>query len=180
MLENLQRVDAATFDVWVAEQPEERRFELIDGRVFEKSMVTKDEHGIAVTILLSYLTQHLIVQNIDGYVTGESSGYLIGSKRCIPDGALVLSQPPTGKSYSPNTPTLVIEMISNEENNTELSALALKREIYLDAQIIVWEGSTEGHYVDVYTPDGRYQRVRDHLTLAALPGLDIPLDKVFR
>lgn len=180
MLENLRQVDAATFDTWVTEQPEERHFELINGGVFEKAMVTKPKHGQAMIKLCGYITVHLDLHDIDGYVTGETSGYQIGEHRYIPDGALVLGQPMDNSVYSANTPTLVIEMISNDENNAEISALALKREIYLEAGITVWEGSTEGRYVDVYTPDGRYQRVRDTLTLDSLPSLAIPLDKVFR
>ena len=180
MVQNVQQMDAATFDAWVAEQPEEQLFEFINGEVFEKPMVTKDGHGIVVSILIGYLTQHLIAHDTDGYVTGETSGYQFGEKRCIPDGALVLGQAPTGEAYSNNHPTLVIEVISDEDNSAELRALALKREIYLDAGIAVWEGSIEGRYVDVYTPDGRYRRVRDTLTLDALPGLNIPLSRVFR
>ncbi|MBZ0302906.1 MAG: Uma2 family endonuclease [Anaerolineae bacterium] len=180
MVQERQKVDAATFDVWVAEQPENRLFELVHGEVFEKPMVTQDGHGIAVSVIISYLTQHLIANDLNGYVTGETSGYLIGNKRCIPDGALVLDQSPTGEAYSTNTPTLIIEIISNDESNTELRALALKREIYLDAGMVVWEGSTEGRYVDVFTPDGHYRRVRDSLTLETLPGLEIPLGRVFR
>lgn len=180
MVQNLQQVDATTFDEWVAEQPEDRHYELINGEVVEKPMVTKDGHGIAVSVLIGYLTQHLIAHDIDGYVTGETSGYLIGTKRCIPDGALVLGQAPTGEAYSPNTPTLIVEVISDDENSAELRALALKREIYLNAGMAVWEGSMVGRYVDVYTPDGRYQRVRDTLILDALPGLEIPLNRVFR
>lgn len=180
MVQNLQQVDATTFDEWVTEQPEDRHYELINGEVFEKPMVTKDGHGIAVSVLIGYLTQHLIAHDIDGYVTGETSGYLVGDKRCILDGALVLGQAPTGEAYSPNTPTLIIEMISNDESNAELRALALKREIYLNAGMVVWEGSTEGRYIDVYSPNGRYLRVRDSLMLDDLPGLEIPLSRVFR
>lgn len=180
MVQERQILDAAAFDQWVAEQPHDRHYEFIDGEVIEKPMVTKDEHGIAVSVLIGYFTQHLIAHDSDGYVTGETSGYLIESKRCIPDAALVLGQAPTGEAYSTNTPTLVIEMISNDDSSAELRALALKREVYLEAGITVWEGSTEGRYIDVYTPDGRYQRVRDTLTLDALPGLEMPLNKVFR
>jgi len=180
MVQERQRIDPAMFDEWVTEQPEDHLYELIDGEIQEKTMVTKDNHGIAVSVLIGYLTQHLIVNDIDGYVTGETSGYLIGSRRCIPDAALVLGQAPTGEAYSSNTLSLVVEMISNDESNAELRALALKREIYLSAGITVWEGSTEERYVDVFTPDGRYHRVRDTLTLEALPGLEIPLTKVFR
>ena len=180
MVQERQRIDAAVFDQWVAEQPEERRYELINGEVIEKPMVTKDRHGIAVSVLISYVTQHLIAQDIDGFVTGATCGYRIGERRCIPDAALVLGQAPTGEAYSANRPTLVIEMISDDESSTELHALALKREIYLEAGIIVWEGSTDERYIDVFTPDGHYLRVRDILTLEALPDLEIPLNKVFR
>ncbi|MAS36916.1 MAG: hypothetical protein CL610_23130 [Anaerolineaceae bacterium] len=180
MVQERQFIDAAVFDQWVAAQPGDHHYELIHGEIFEKAMVTKDAHGISVSILIGYLTQHLIAHDIEGYVTGETSGYLINDKRCIPDAALVLGQTPTGEAYSTNQPILVIEVISDDENSTELRALTLKREVYLDAGIVVWEGSITGRYVDVYTPDGRYRRVRDTLTLDALPGLSIPLDKVFR
>lgn len=180
MVEERQITDVAAFDAWVAEQPEDRLFEFINGEVVEKAMVTKPKHGNAVTVLIGYLSQHLINHDINGYVTGESSGYMIGGKRCIPDGALVLGQPMDDAAYSLNTPILVIEMISDDENSAELRSLRSKREIYLDAGITVWEGSTELRCVDVYTPDGRYRRVRDTLTLDALPGLAIPLGKVFR
>ena len=180
MLENLQQVDTATFDAWVAEQPDARNFELINGEVFEKPIVTKPKHGRAVIKLCGYITVHLDLHDIEGYVTGETSGYQIGDHRYIPDGALVLGQPMDDAAYSRNQPTLEIEMISNEDNNAEMRLLTRKREVYLNAEITIWEGSTEERFVDVYTPDGRYQRVRDSLSLDALPGLAIPLDKVFR
>lgn len=180
MVQERQITTAAAFDAWVAEQPEDRLFEFINGEVFEKPMAATDKHGLAIAELIFLLLAHLRGNDIDGYVTTESSGYMIGSKRCIPDAALILGQAPTGKAYSTNTPTLVIEMISDDESSTELRALALKREIYLEAGITVWEGSTELRCVDVFTPDGRYRRVRDTLTLDVLPGLAIPLGKVLR
>lgn len=180
MVQERQFIDAAAFDQWVAAQPEEKLFEFINGMVIEKPNVTSAIHSSTVCNLISYLVQHLRNNDIDGYVTGETSGYLINDKRCIPDAALVLGQTPTGEAYSTNQPILVIEVISDDENSTELRGLALKREVYLEAGIIVWEGSITRRYVDVYTPDGRYRRVRDTLTLDALPDLSIPLDNVFR
>lgn len=180
MVQNLQQVDTATFDKWVAEQPEDQHYELINGEVFEKDMVTKPKHGHAATKLCGYLTVHLDTHNIDGYVTGESTGYQIGDQRYIPDGALVLGQPMDDAAYSTNHPTLMIEVISNPENTNERSTLDDKREVYLAANMTLWEANTQKRYVDVFTPDGRYQRVRDTLTLDDLPGLAIPLKRVFR
>jgi Uma2 family endonuclease len=177
MVQERQLIDAATFDQWVAEQPAERLYEFINGELTEKPMVTSARHGIAVTALNSYLVYHLIVHDIDGYLTGETTGYRIGDHRYIPDGALVLGQPVGDILYSPNQPTLIIEMISSHPRR---SVLDDKREIYLKANAVYWEGNMQKRYVDVYTPDGAYRRVRDTLTLDALPGLAIPLNKVFR
>ena len=118
--------------------------------------------------------------DVDGFVTGATCGYRIGEQRYVPDGALILGQSLEDFYYSTNHPTLVIEMISHTTDSARRQVLDLKREVYLEAGIMVWEGSTAGRYVDVYTPNGRYRRVRDVLTLEALPGLEIPLNKVFR
>jgi len=179
MVQDRQQVDAVTFDQWVDEQPEDRHYELINGEIYEKPMVTKPKHGHAVTKLCGYLTIHLDTHDIDGYVTGASTGYQIGDQRYIPDGALVRGQPMDDAAYSGNQPTLMIEVISNPDNTRERSTLDDKREVYLAAGITLWEANTHKRYVDVYTPDGRYRRARDTLTLAELPGLEIPLNRVF-
>ena len=180
MVQNVRQMDAAAFDVWVADQPGEQLFEYINGEVFEKPMVTKDAHGQVIAEFIFFLLTHLRENDIDGYVTGETSGYLIQKQRYIPDVALVVGQPLTHQAYSTNQPTLIIEVVSNPDNSTERSTLDDKREVYLAAGITLWEANTQKRYVDVFTPDGRYRRVRDTLTMDALPGLDIPLSRVFR
>ena len=180
MVQERQRIDPAAFDEWVAEQPEEHLYELINGEIHKKDMVAKDEHGQVISEFIFFLLAHLRGNDIDGYVTSESSGYQFGAQRYIPDVALVLGQPLTKRAYSTNQPALIIEVISDPNNNDERDVLDDKREIYLDAQATYWETNMQKRYVDVYSPDGRYRRVRDILTLDALPGLEIPLAKVFR
>lgn len=180
MVQERQITDAATFDAWVAGQPEERLFEFINGVLIEKPNVSNGIHSSTVCNLTAYLVQHLKDNDIDGFVTGATCGYRIGEQRYVPDGALILGQSLKDFYYSTNHPTLLIEMISHTTSRARQQVLDLKREIYLDAGITLWEGSTELRCVEVYTPDRRYRRVRDTLTLDALPGLAIPLGKVFR
>ncbi|MBZ0303172.1 MAG: Uma2 family endonuclease [Anaerolineae bacterium] len=132
MVQERQPVDAATFDAWVAEQPEDWLFELVNGEVVEKDMVTKDEHGQIVAELTFFILAHVRGNAIDGYVTGE--------QRPIRDAALILGPPLTHQAYCTHHSALVVEVI----------------------------------------PDGHDRRVRDTLTRDALPGLEIPLSRVFR
>ena len=180
MVQERQITTAAAFDAWVAGQPEEKLYEFINGVLIEKPNVTNGIHSSTVCNLTAYLLEHLRNNDIDGFMTGTTCGYRIGEQRYIPDGALILGQSLKDFYYSTNHPTLLIEMISHRTSSERRKVFDLKREIYLDAGITVWEGSTELRCVDVFTPDGRYRRVRDSLTLDALPGLAIPLGKVFR
>ncbi len=173
-----QTVEA--FDIWVS-LPEnaDHHYEFISNRVIEKMASTHD-HGRVTTKLCSYITMHIETHDLVGYTTGETSGFMLGDTRCIPDCAFIPEDQSTSEAYRAVAPALVIEVISNPDNKLEMADLLDKREIYLAAGATVWELYHHKRYVDIYAPDGSYSPERDKLAFSGLPGLVIPLDRIFR
>ncbi len=168
------------FEAWVR-LPEnaERHFELINGEMVEK-MASQQKHSSVSTLLCSYVTMHIHVHNLPGFTTGETGGYDLGpGQRFMPDCAYIPDGKPGIEVYSRQHPVLVIEVVSDPSNERELRHLRNKRESYLKIGATVWEVYPEDALVDIFTPDGRYRTERDKLTFAGLPGLEIPLVKIF-
>ena len=169
----------AEFDAWVL-LPEQsgRHFEYVRGELIEK-MVTKHRHSAVTMRLCSRITVYLDNHDLPGYTTGETGGYAFGPERYIPDCAYVPQGQPGDQVYSTVAPKLVIEVISDPANEYEMRTLRNKRETYLKAGTTVWEVYPDDALVDVYSADGRYSTERERLTFDGLPGLEIPLDRIF-
>ena len=176
-----QLMTAEEFEEWVR-QPEntERHFELINGEMVEK-MASQQKHSSVSTLLCSYITMHIHQNALPGFTTGETGGFDFGDgQRFLPDCAYVSEGEPSSEVYSRQLPILVIEVVSDPNNERELRHLRNKRESYLKAGATVWEVYPDDALVDIFTPDGRYRTERDTLTFEGLPGLEIPLEKIFR
>jgi Uma2 family endonuclease len=175
-----QPVTAEEFDEWVR-LPEniERHFELINGEIVEK-MPSQQKHTSVIMLLCGYVTMHIHQNDLPGFTTGETGGYDFGlGQRFLPDCAYVPVGKPGSVVYSQQPPILVIEVVSDPNNERELRQLRNKRESYLRAGATVWEVYPEDRLVDIFTPDGRYRTERDRLTFDGSPGLEIPLPRVF-
>jgi len=173
-------VTTEEFKAWVR-LPEnaERHFELINGEIVEK-LASKQEHSSVSTLICSYVTMHIHLNDLPGFTTGETGGYDLGpGQRFLPDCAYVPEGRPGPDVYSTLRPTLVIEVVSDPANERELRHLRNKRESYLRIGATVWEVYPDDALVDIFTPDGRYRTERETLTFDGLPGLEIPLGKIF-
>lgn len=156
-----------------------RHFELINGEVVEK-MASQQKPSSVSTLLCSYITMHVHQNDLPGFTTGETGGYnLGGGERYLPDCAYVAEGRPSSETYRLNRPALVIEVVSDPNNERELRHLRNKRESYLKAGATVWEVYPEDAPVDIFTPDGRYHTERQALTFDGLPGPEIPLARIF-
>ena len=173
-------VTAEEFEAWV-QRPEnaDRHFELIEGEIVEK-VASQQKHTSLSTLMCSYITMHIHQNHLPGFTTGETGGYDFGpGQRFLPDCAYVPEGEPTREVYSHQRPTLVIEVVSDPNNERELRHLRNKREQYLQAGATVWEVYPDDALVDIFTPDGRYRTERDTLTFDGLPGLTISLARIF-
>ena len=161
---------AKEFDEWVR-LPEhfDRHFELINGEIVEK-IASRQKHSSVSTLLCSYITMHIHSNDLPGFTTGETGGYDFGAgERYLPDCAYVAEGEANEEVYSQQLPVLVIEVVSDPNNDRELRHLRNKRERYLKVGTTVWEVYPEDSLVDVFTPDGRYRTERDKLTFSSLP-----------
>ena len=172
---------AEEFDAWVwLPENAERHFELINGETIEK-MASQQKHSSVSTLLCSYVTMRIHQNDLPGFTTGETGGFDFGNgQRFLPDCAYVPEGQPDSEAYSRQLPTLVIEVVSDPNNEREFRHLRNKREVYLQAGATVWEVYPEDALVDIFTPDGRYHTERDTMTFDGLPGLAIPLEKIFK
>ena len=157
----------------------ERHFELINGEIAEKK-ARQQKHSSLSTLLCSTITMHIHQNRLPGFTTGETGGYDFGDgQRFLPDCAYVADGEPSAEVYSRQLPALVIEMVSDPNNERELRHLRNKRESYLKAGATVWEVYHDDALVDVFIPDGRYRTERETLSFDGLLGLSIPLDRIF-
>jgi Uma2 family endonuclease len=171
---------ADEFDEWVA-LPEnaDRHFEFINGEVVEKAP-PKHRHSAVIMRLCSRITVHIEDNDLPGYTSGETGGFMFGSRRYLPDCAYVDSGEAGSQIYSDVPSALVIELVSDPTSDQKMRHLRNKREDYLKAGATVWEVYPDDALVDIYAPDGRYRTERETLTFDGLPGLAIKLASVFR
>jgi Uma2 family endonuclease len=179
---NQTPVTLESFEAFI-NRPEnaDRHFELINGEIVEKMSPSRQRHTVIGSRFCIHIGMHLEVNDLPGFVTGETGGYEIEGERIIPDCAYVSDDvEPSSEVYSKTLTVLVIEVISDEQNSLELERLRQHRQIWLRHGVTVWEAHQFDKSVDVYTPDGRYEVVTDTLTFLGLPGLKIPLERIFR
>jgi Uma2 family endonuclease len=155
--------------------------ELEEGRLI-KRVSTKAWHSIITGIIHSYLQLHLIIHNLPGIVTGETTGYQAADDDCPePDVAYcaALDYAPDSPCIS-EPPALVVEVVSDPNNKCEIERLNQKRSKFLAMGATVLEVWAKERAIRVYVPGQSTPVIeREKLTFAGLPGLEIPLAVVF-
>ncbi len=135
-------------------------FELISGEIVEK--VPSNHYASVIAQLIAFFIQQFIrQQGIEGYVSGEAGGFIIGGDRDAPDVAFLLkarSPEPVRQGYHPVPPDLAVEVETNTTTTTE-RRLRAKVLNYLDAGVVVWVVYPETQEVEVYVPGQTMQKL---------------------
>jgi Uma2 family endonuclease len=132
-------------------QPEnvDRDFELIAGKIVEKSVSSPRASVVAVYIMSRVV---FFVDDHDlGHVTGADGGYVVSGERYIPEGAFISKrrQPELSiEAYNPLAPDLALEVLSPTNTDEETR---IKVSNYLAAGTVVWLVDP-GKRVEVYRP----------------------------
>lgn len=162
-----------------ATQPEnaERNFELIDGEIVEKMPSSTRNSNSA--FMLGHLTQnHCEAHNLPCFISVGDGTYRVHVYVVAPDFAY--KPTPTVAEYpDPEPPVWVAEIISPHDKVSEITK---KRRKYLEAGILLWEVYPDERMVDVYAADKPMATygVDASITVDVLPGLVIPVSKLFR
>lgn len=160
-----------------------RDFEYIAGEMIE---VVSNHHASELafnlgSLIKAYLREH----KIPGRVSGADGGFQIAGERYIPDVAYISKkrQPePSRVGYNPNIPELVVEVISNPNNQQEDRWLRVKIVNYLSENILVWVVNPEAQAVEVYRANQPVAIVGLQGALSGdevLPGLSIAVADIF-
>ena len=164
-----------------------RRFELIDGVLYEMSPPGR-QHGRIAVKLASRLDAFVSERGL-GIVTVETGYYPQGDRHTVlgPDVAFLSHErdpDPMGVRYVPIMPDLAVEILSPSDTNSKLRA---KAEIYLrKGARLVWIVRPDERSVEVFRTrdDGEIERelVAGEGALSGeelLPGFSLPLRSVF-
>jgi len=158
-----------------------RDYELIDGKIVKK-MPSKDWHTHIINLIIAYLEMHLITHNLPGITTSQTTGFQFNNHHCPePDIAYIRSMTAYANQHciTDHWPDLVVEVVSNPNNNEEIRRLDTDRPVWLERGATVWEVWAEARYVKIFVGEDEPRIEREKLTFAGLPGLEIPLDVVF-
>jgi Uma2 family endonuclease len=151
--------------------------ELEEGRLI-KRVSTKAWHSIITGIIHSYLQMHLIIHNLPGIVTGETTGYQAADDDCPePDVAYCAAL-----DYAPDSPCISEPpaLVSDPNNKREIERLNQKRGKFLAMGATVWEVWAKERAAHIYVPGQPMPVIeREKLSFTGLPGLEIPLAVVF-
>ncbi len=131
-------------------QPEnnERTFELMSGEILEKMPGTTRNSAIAVNIGFN-TRQHCREKSIVCYISTGDGAYRVGQDVVAPD--MAYKQSPMSDMYpDPIAPLWVVEVISPTDKAADIRK---KRQIYIDAGILLWEVYPDLLSVDVYSPE---------------------------
>jgi Uma2 family endonuclease len=130
-------------------QPEnaEREFELINGEIIEK-MPGRTSNSYIRDLITVPVHIFCREQNMPCYTSGEAGAFRIGGQAVVPDFAF--KRTPMSTNYpDPVAPEWVVEVISPTDKAPDIRN---KRQIYLQAGILLWELYPETKSVDVYAP----------------------------
>jgi Uma2 family endonuclease len=175
------RDDMPKFDDFVAfvQHPENegRLFEFINGEIIEvspgRTLISEYRDIIAFAVRL-FCREN----NIPCHTSGEAGAYRIGDNTVVPD----FAYKPTRMSDQypdPVPPLWVVEVISPTDKAPEIRN---KRNIYIDAGILLWELYDDTRSIDVYEP-GKPKRtlgINDVLDGGnVLPDFRLPVREIF-
>lgn len=178
------RYTTQEFEAYIA-LPEnaDRLFELISGEIIEK--VPSNHYASVIAQLIAFFIQQFIRQHgIEGYVSGEAGGFMIGGDRYAPDVAFISksrSPEPVRQGYNPTPPDLAVEV---ETNTTTASERRLRAKVlrYLDVGVVVWVVYPETQEVEVYNPGQEMQKLGINDMLVGgdvLPGFTLAMKDIF-
>lgn len=166
------------FVQWAAlPENEDRLFELIDGEIVEVSpgRTRKSELAQRITgATFLFCTE----RNLTWHTSGEAGAYRVGEHVLVPDFAYKTT--PMSDDYpDPVPPSWAVEVISPTDKAGDIRS---KRNIYLEAGIVLWEVYESKRSVDVYVPGQPVRTVSSDGSLDAgdaLPGFTMPAAALF-
>jgi Uma2 family endonuclease len=162
------------------EENMDRRFELLDGEIFE---VTSNWTSSEIAALILGVLSEFARRNKLGWVTGADGGYIVSGQKIVPDAAFISAARQPERSHetqNPLAPDLVVEVVSPSDKQRTIRR---KLAAYADAGTLVWLVYPLSGRIEVYPPD-------DMMTIkgaddsleggAVLPGFTRELTEIFR
>ncbi|MBL8130391.1 MAG: Uma2 family endonuclease [Anaerolineae bacterium] len=171
------------FEAFIArEEQHERRFELINGEIVEKTMPT-EEHGAIAALTLTRFVTYFEMHPVAGRVVAEGLYRPSGDKRNarMPDIGVVLGDRPlTTQGTADFIPDICIEILSPGDR---LKQAREKMQFYLahGAKFALLLRPRR-RVVELYPADGDYEflTAEDTLTFGdLLPGFAVPVARLF-
>jgi Uma2 family endonuclease len=169
----------------LAAMPNDKDFELVDGRLVERKMGNKSNW---IATQLTRLLSNYVDENRLGWVFAFEAGYRLDPARPNnvrkPDVSFVrlgrLPNEEPADAYDQLAPDLAAEVISPSDTFRELEEKVME---YLQAGVrLVWVISPVLHTVTVYRPDGTITALRDSDELTAgdvVPGFRCKVSDLF-
>ncbi|MEZ4669098.1 MAG: Uma2 family endonuclease [Anaerolineae bacterium] len=155
----------------------ERLFELINGEMIEK-MPGRTSTSQFPLKLASSVIVHCKTQTLPCYVSGADGAYQVGGDVVAPDFAY--KPTPMSEEYpDPVAPLWAVEVISPTDKAANIRS---KRQIDLDANILLWELYPHLRRVDVYAPGEPPTSFQMGETLNVgdlLPGFTLAVEEIF-
>ena len=182
---DLTLLTAADFDNFIADHVGDEIFEFVDGQLLQvpsNPWVSSIAANIAFFIML-----HMRRRHDAGNLAGADGGFMVNGQRFAPDVAYVSPDKRfVDRGYNPDPPDLAVEVVSDEDNRTELVDLAAKLPHYREAGVTVWVILPRARRAEVHAPDADPAQPPGQLgpddTLQApeiLPGFSLPLSEIF-
>lgn len=172
------------FDEWVyLSENITTHYEYIGGEVI--AVVAKNKSSAIAGEVIYHIKDYLKKKKLKGLVTGADGGYSIGGGRYIPDVAYTShdkARYTLDVGYSPVTPDLVVEVISNPDNRQEMNDLLIKVPNYIAQGIVVWVIDPITQHVMVYEPQKAVQILSAKMTLtggALFPDFTVQVSDLF-
>jgi Uma2 family endonuclease len=179
-----EKTTQAAFEAFV-QRPEnaEKRFELINGEIFEvpSNPFVSEIAGLIVFFIRLFLREN----KLEGHVTTEGGGYIVDGQITAPDVAYISKDRQESlaqKGFNPLPPELAVEVISDPGNNAEQTDLRRKLAHYRRAGVVVWVVDYVARQVEVHLPDNTVTLYDEESTLTGgdvLPGFELAVKDIF-
>lgn len=180
-LPKTETVSIEEFEAFLAESPErERRYELINGEIVEKTMPT-DEHSLLNGVFLGELYIYSRTHGI-GLPGPEHRFRFPGNNSRLPDIALIIDPdvPIVTRGASTHPPDVIVEVKSPDDSN---DAMRERAKFYIANGVrLVWLVFPRARIVEVYRPGVSSEILTVDDTLEGfdvLPGFALAVAKLF-
>lgn len=166
------------FKVFIA-RPEnsDRLFEFINGEIVEVTP-GRTRYSEYHDIIIAAVRPFCKAQNIPCHTCTADGAFIILGNTVAPDFAYKRT-PMTDDYPDPDPPLWVVEIISPTDKGPDIRD---KRQIYLDAGILLWEMYPRRQIIDVYGPGQPLRTLSINETLDGgdvLPGFTLPVREIF-